>query len=115
MYPIFFHLHAPEFFVRTYTIVLLLGSAVAFAFAWPRLRRIEGLEPRVIRRVCLWLAIGAYVGGRLHQVFNNWAFLREKVAADGFSSDLVFGGMHAGGAVIGLTIAAAIVLPLYRL
>lgn len=114
MYPILFHLHDPEFFVRTYTAVVLVGSAVAFAFAWPRLRRIEGVEPRTIRRICLWLAVGAYVGGRLHQVLNNWEFLRAKVATDGLTSDLVFGGMHAGGAVIGLAIAAAIVLPRHR-
>jgi phosphatidylglycerol:prolipoprotein diacylglycerol transferase len=47
-------------------------------------------------------------------VANSWPFLRAKVAEDGFSANVIFGGMHAGGAVIGLVIAAALVLPRHR-
>jgi phosphatidylglycerol:prolipoprotein diacylglycerol transferase len=72
----------------------------------------EGLDARRVRWAFLGLAVATFAGGRLHFALANWS---------SFSGDpwrifrLSSGALHAPGAIVALTIAGAVLLPLLRL
>ncbi len=101
--------------VEVHTHILLLVTAVVGCLwlgpKWAS--RLEGLDARRVRWVLLWLGVAAFAGGRAHFLANTWwsaMFVGQRWAMLRFWS-----GLHAGGAIAGLVVAAPLAARAYGL
>lgn len=94
--------------VRSYPVMLLLSIVVCQALGPRLVQRLEGIQPQVTRRALLWMGIAAFAGGRAHFIANFWSTLGL------FSHPLellaVWNGLHAGGAILAMTVVLPLVL-----
>ncbi len=109
MYPVIAHSEPFGGSVRTYPVVLLVAALAGIAVALPRLRRIAGIDGRVLLSLVVWTCAGAWLGGRIHHVANLGSFALRRIFVDGRIWELFGTSFHAGGAILGLLIAAVIV------
>lgn len=119
MYPVLGHIETLDVTVRTYPVMLVLAAVAGIVFSVPRLRRIPGIGSRDVLHLIGWGLAGAWLGGRVHHLANLGRFGLARIFVEGRLIELVGVSFHAGGAVIGLVVAAAIVtrrhgLPLGR-
>jgi phosphatidylglycerol:prolipoprotein diacylglycerol transferase len=66
-------------------------------------------------QLVLWTCTGAWLGGRIHQLANMGSFAFERIVIEGRISEAFGTSFHAGGAILGLVIAAAIVARRHRI
>lgn len=99
------------FDARTGHVLLLLAVVVC---GWHGARRLRALDPHGWRRArygMLLVAISPWIGGHLHFVVNNWAW----VTLNPSFLLTPWLGFHAGGAIICLSSCAVLVMHRYRL
>ena len=106
MYPVIANIDALGGPLRTYPVLLLLAALAGMGLALPRLRRLPGVDGGVVLRVMLWCVFGAWLGGRLHDLSNLGAFALGRIVGQGRVGELFGVSFHAGGAILGLVIAA---------
>lgn len=99
--------------LRTYPLMLLLAALIGLALSVPRLRRIPGVDGPTLLRLVAWSCIGAWLGGRLHSLWNLGAFGWQQIVGEGRYGELFAPSFHAGGAIVGLVVAAALVTARY--
>jgi phosphatidylglycerol:prolipoprotein diacylglycerol transferase len=102
------HLHVLGAEIPSHLAFLALAVVVCH---WLGPRWATGIKPSTTRWVLVWLGVAAFAGGRLHFAVNAWpfaSFSRNPVELLRF-----WEGMHAGGALVGLVVAAPLVLRLY--
>jgi phosphatidylglycerol:prolipoprotein diacylglycerol transferase len=88
------------------TTMLVLATLFGFVMGAWSAKRLEGIEPRVTVRVMLPLAVATFAGGRLHFLIN-YPWLP--------AGYMPWEGIHAGGAVAGLLLAAPAVFAYHRM
>lgn len=109
MHPVIAHLEAFGGPIRTYPVALLLAIIVGTLVALPRLRRIPGVDRQTLARMMLGCLAGAWLGGRLHHLSNLGPFALDRLVGEGRWSELFGTSFHAGGAILGLVVAAVVV------
>src|SRR5262245_4485664 len=90
-----------------YSHKVMLAVALLFALVvGPRwAQRLTGLPARLTFRVTVFLAIAALVGGHLHYAINYPEFAAARMPWE---------GLHAGGAILGLLLAAPVIFAAFR-
>jgi phosphatidylglycerol:prolipoprotein diacylglycerol transferase len=109
MYPILAHIDALGGPIRSYPSVLVLAVVVGILVAVPRLRRVPGVDRRLLVALVVWGALGGWLGGRVHQLVNLGQYAWQRIVVEGRIHELFGNSFHAGGAVLGLVVAVAIV------
>jgi phosphatidylglycerol:prolipoprotein diacylglycerol transferase len=97
--------------VPTYGAMLVLTVAVCFALGPRWAETLEGLDRRAVWRAMAVLGVVTFAGGRLHAVLNHWAYFAVQPGA----ILRVWAGLHAGGAIIALVLAAPLAVGWQRL
>jgi phosphatidylglycerol---prolipoprotein diacylglyceryl transferase len=93
--------------LASYHACLLLAVIVCFAIGPRWVAALEGLDRRRVFRAMLLLGVAAFAGARFHFVLNQWAsFAGHPVNALRIWS----GGLHAGGGIVLLALAAPLAL-----
>jgi phosphatidylglycerol:prolipoprotein diacylglycerol transferase len=67
---------------------------------------LEGIDPGVTRRALIAVSVAVFAGGRLHVVLNYLSYYAARPAA----ALRFWAGLHAGGAIVGLVLAAPFVV-----
>jgi phosphatidylglycerol:prolipoprotein diacylglycerol transferase len=70
-------------------------------------KALEGLDPRRTRNVMFGMCAVTFLAGHLHYVFNAWEFVVAR-AESGDLSPLLYKGLHAPGAVLGLVLSGCV-------
>lgn len=101
MHPLF---HLPGFDVTlpAYHTLILLAAAVCLAIGPRWAQRLEGIEPRTTLKALAFLGAAAFIGGRLHFVVNQWGLFAPRPLD---ALKVWSGGLHAGGAIVGIVVA----------
>lgn len=107
-------LHVPwlDWTLRSHNLMVVAAIFAAGGLGYYWTVHSEGLDAKRVGWAFVALAIVTFAGGRLHFVLANWS---------AFSDDpwrifrLSSGALHAPGAIIALTMAGAVVLPLLRI
>jgi phosphatidylglycerol:prolipoprotein diacylglycerol transferase len=95
--------------IRTYSVVLVLAAIAGTAIALPRLRRLPGVDRATLGRLIAWCTVGAWLGGRIHHLSNLGRFGWDRIVHEGRWWELFAPSFHAGGAILGLVVAAMLV------
>jgi len=98
--------HAFGYAVRSDSSMIFLAALFGLVVGPWWARALEGIPPRVTFKVHLLLGLAALAGGRLHYAIN-YPFLA--------AGRLPWQGIHAGGAIIGMIVAAPAIFAYYRL
>lgn len=88
-------------------LAVLAAAAVGSQYAV----RVEGLAARRVYLAVLLIGVATFGAGRLHFAIANWSQFEHDVWS---VARLSSAGLHAPGAMIGATAAAALLLPLPR-
>jgi phosphatidylglycerol:prolipoprotein diacylglycerol transferase len=107
MHPTLLDIPSAGIEVASYHACILLAVIVCFAIGPRWIHALEGLDPGRVFRAMLLLAIAAFGGGRLHFVVTHWSDFTDR-PLDVLS--VWSGGLHAGGAIVGLAIALPMTL-----
>jgi phosphatidylglycerol:prolipoprotein diacylglycerol transferase len=105
VWPFLLKLDDPHVWIHSYYVLiglaigacLLVGPRWAFA--------LEGIEPKRTRRLLLFLGLTTFLGGDVHYLVNAWHFVLFR-AENGSMATLLWPGIHAPGAVLGLLVGA---------
>ena len=93
--------------LASYHACLLLAVIVCFAIGPRWVAALEGLDRRRVFRAMLLLGVAVFAGARFHFVLNQWAsFADHPVDVLRIWS----GGLHAGGGIVLLALAAPLAL-----
>ena len=112
MHPVLIDIPSLGITILSYRVCLLLAVLVCWVVGPRWVAALEGLEPWRVFRAMVWLGVAAFAGARLHFVVTHWAdFADRPLAALQFWS----GGLHAGGGIVLLAVAAPFVLGRLRL
>lgn len=104
MYPFLFRLNQPHLVLNSYGALIALAVVVCFIVA-PRWAFIlEHIDRAVTRRALVTVAVATFFGGHLHFLFNTWQFAIHRARA-GYLDTLLWTGIHAGGAIVGLVLS----------
>src|SRR5262249_48718897 len=108
MFPTVLDVPGLQLVVRSNPLMLLLAAVVGFTVGPRWAEALEGVDAGKTLRALLVLAVAAFPGARLHFVLNNWAplFSHRPLSALSFWS-----GMHAGGGIVAMVLAAVLVIP----
>lgn len=107
MHPILLDLPSLGITILSYRACLLLAVLACWLIGPRWVARLEGLPPWSIFHAMLLLGLAAFAGARLHYVLTHLGdFADRPLAALQFWS----GGLHAGGGIILLALAAPFVL-----
>jgi phosphatidylglycerol:prolipoprotein diacylglycerol transferase len=104
VYPELIELQHPHIELRSYAAFIGLAVIVAFAIGPSWAQALEGLDARRIRRTMFGIGAATFLAGHLHYVINAWTFVMDRVAGGDFAP-LLFKGLHAPGAMLGLVLA----------
>ena len=105
MYP---EIHPFGIHVHSYVAMLIVAVLLCHWLGPFIGERLEGLPRWKVRSILLWLGIAAFAGGRAHFVWNSWSFgayMSHPGALLAF-----WRGLHAGGALLALTLALPIIV-----
>ena len=112
MHPVLIDIPSLGITILSYRVCLLLAVLVCWVVGPRWVAALEGLEPWRVFRAMVWLGLAAFAGARLHFVVSHWSdFADRPLAALQFWS----GGLHAGGGIVLLAVAAPFVLGWLRL
>src|SRR5215470_3139578 len=112
MHPILLDVPSLGITILSYRVCLLLAVLVCWLIGPRWVATLEGLDPRRVFKAMVLLGLAAFAGARLHFVLTHWGdFADRPLAALQFWS----GGLHAGGGIVLLTVAAPFVLGWLRL
>jgi len=112
MHPVLIDIPSLGITILSYRVCLLLAVLVCWVVGPRWVAALEGLDPWRVFRAMVWLGVAAFAGARLHFVVTHWAdFADRPLAALQFWS----GGLHAGGGIVLLAVAAPFVLGRLRL
>jgi phosphatidylglycerol:prolipoprotein diacylglycerol transferase len=115
MYPVLGHVDALGGTIRTYPVLVIVAALAGMAVTIPRLRRMPGIDGRILGSVIIWSCAGAWLGGRLHHLANVGAFGFRRIFVEGHWGELFGTSFHAGGAILGLIVAALVVTRRHRI
>jgi phosphatidylglycerol---prolipoprotein diacylglyceryl transferase len=112
MHPILLEIPSLGITILSYRVCLLLAVLLCWLIGPRWVAALEGLDPWRVFRAMVLLGLAAFAGARLHFVLTHWGdFADRPLAALQFWS----GGLHAGGGIVLLTVAAPFVLGWLRL
>jgi phosphatidylglycerol:prolipoprotein diacylglycerol transferase len=112
MHPVLIDIPSLGITILSYRVCLLLAVLVCWVIGPRWVAALEGLDPWRVFRAMVWLGVAAFAGARLHFVVSHWSdFADRPLAALQFWS----GGLHAGGGIVLLAVAAPFVLGRLRL
>ena len=112
MHPVLIDIPSLGITILSYRVCLLLAVLVCWVVGPRWVAALEGLEPWRVFRAMVWLGLAAFAGARLHFVVSHWSdFADRPLAVLQFWS----GGLHAGGGIVLLAVAAPFVLGWLRL
>ena len=112
MHPILLDAPSLGITILSYRACLLVAVLVCWLIGPRWVARLEALDPWNVFRAMVLLGLAAFAGARLHFVLTHWGdFADRPLAALQFWS----GGLHAGGGIVLLTVAAPFVLGWLRL
>ena len=107
MHPILLDLPSLGITVLSYRACLLAAVLACWLIGPRRMARLEGVPPWSVFRAMALLGVAAFAGARLHYVLTHLGdFADRPLAALQFWS----GGLHAGGGIVLLALAAPFVL-----
>src|SRR5215470_3253278 len=112
MHPILFEVPSLGLTILSYRVCLLLAVLVCWVVGPRWVARLEGLDPWRVFGAMVLLGLAAFAGARLHFVLTHWSDFANRPLA---SLQVWSGGLHAGGGIILLTVAAPFVLGWLRL
>ncbi len=87
--------------LQAYPTMIALAVVVCLAIGPWWAERLEGLPRGRVFRALVWVGVATFVGGHLHFLFGTWL---GSGADDGWRW-----GLHAAGAIVGLTVASLLV------
>jgi phosphatidylglycerol:prolipoprotein diacylglycerol transferase len=97
------------FTVRSDTAMLSLAASFGLFIGPLWAKRLTGIDAWVTFRVYCLLGLAALIGGRLHFVYNHQLYPFLTVGR------MPWQGIHAGGAIIGMLVAAPAIFAYFRL
>ena len=112
MHPILLDLPSLGITILSYRVCLLLAVLVCWLIGPPWVARLEGLDPWSVFRAMVLLGLAAFAGARLHFVLTHWSDFADRPLA---ALQVWSGGLHAGGGIVLLAVAAPLVLGWLRL
>jgi phosphatidylglycerol:prolipoprotein diacylglycerol transferase len=112
MHPVLIDIPSLGITILSYRVCLLLAVLVCWVIGPRWVAALEGLEPRRVFAAMVLLGLGAFAGARLQYVATHWSdFADRPLAALQFWS----GGLHAGGGILLLAVAAPLILAWLKL
>lgn len=112
MHPYLLRLGPPRLWVGSYGVCIALAAVTCWIVGPRWAERLEGFPRWVTRRSLMALGVAAFVGGRVHALWNAWDFVWAR-ARDGAFDTLLYNGFHAGGAVVATILALPFVARRY--
>jgi phosphatidylglycerol:prolipoprotein diacylglycerol transferase len=107
MYPELVALEHPQVLLRSYAAFIGLAAAVCFVIGPRWAKTLEGLDPRRVRNAMFGIGAATFLAGHMHYVFNAWDFVMSRAEGGDFSP-LLYKGLHAPGAILGLVLSACL-------
>jgi phosphatidylglycerol:prolipoprotein diacylglycerol transferase len=112
MHPILLETPSLGLTILSYRVCLLLAVLVCWLVGPRWVARLEGLDPWRVFGAMVLLGLATFAGARLQFVITHWSDFADRPLA---SLQFWSGGLHAGGAIILLAVAAPLVLGWLRL
>lgn len=109
MHPILLHSEQFSFSLGAYGTLIALAVVTCFRIGPRWGLALEGIEPRTTRRVLCTVAVATFVGAHVHYLVNEWPFVVARARVGRFDT-LLWTGIHAGGAIIGLALSLPLAL-----
>ena len=98
--------------LRSYPVMILLAVITTIGLGPWWAARLEGLDPRRSFQALLWIGLGVFATARAHFVLTHLdLFSSRPLRAIAFWS----GGIHAGGAIVGMVLFGPLVLRRFQI
>lgn len=112
MYPYLLRLEHPHIWIGAYGALIGLAVAICFLVAPRWALALEGIDRGTTRRILARIAVATFLGAHLHYLFNAWQLVVLRARA-GAVDTLLWTGIHAPGAILGLVVSAPFVVRRY--
>jgi phosphatidylglycerol:prolipoprotein diacylglycerol transferase len=114
VYPFLLQVGDPYLWIHSYPTMIAVAVVVCFLLGPRWACALEGISPSTTRRCMVLIGLATFAGGHLHYLVNAWRFVLFRTST-GDIGLLLWSGIHAPGAILGLVLGACLAVRRYRI